>query len=280
MSNEELAEFWGAKDARTVSRKLFLMLCAGLVFAVIGPYDTSNIPAIAYRFAYWIGLLTLTSFISGPLARLVFPRLSSHGTHAAGSLLLFSFFLSLPAFLLVLVGDMIVTLPADTELAEHVLPFMEHQLPNIVVFLGWFGQVLLITVISVSAISLINHATRPKGQAVAAEADPPGPPAGYLFLRRLPPQLGQDLICLQMEDHYLRAFTDKGDALVRVRFRDAVAELDGYPGLQVHRSWWVALGAIESVKRDGRRHVAHLRGGQKAPVSKTYVDDVKEAGFL
>jgi DNA-binding LytR/AlgR family response regulator len=83
-----------------------------------------------------------------------------------------------------------------------------------------------------------------------------------------------------MEDHYIRAYTDKGDTLVRMRLKDAVAELEGFGGLQVHRSWWVALDMIESVRKDGRRHLIHLKGGMTVPVSKTFEGSLREAGYL
>jgi len=38
--------------------------------------------------------------------------------------------------------------------------------------------------------------------------------AGGGFLDRLPPRLGRDLLCLQMEDHFVRAHTARGSDLV------------------------------------------------------------------
>ncbi|WP_269747113.1 LytTR family DNA-binding domain-containing protein [Elstera litoralis] len=38
------------------------------------------------------------------------------------------------------------------------------------------------------------------------------------------------MLCLEMEDHYLRAHTDQGNALILMRLRDAVAELRSVAG--------------------------------------------------
>jgi DNA-binding LytR/AlgR family response regulator len=100
------------------------------------------------------------------------------------------------------------------------------------------------------------------------------------FFRRVPPALGRDLLALEMEDHYLRIHTALGSDLILLRLRDALAELGPARGRQVHRSWWVAEGAIASAERDARRPVLVLRNGLRVPVSKSFRDQVKEAGWL
>jgi DNA-binding LytR/AlgR family response regulator len=100
------------------------------------------------------------------------------------------------------------------------------------------------------------------------------------FFRRVPPALGRDLLALEMEDHYLRIHTVLGSDLILLRLRDALAELGPSRGRQVHRSWWVAEGAIGSVERNAGRNVLVLRNGLRVPVSKTFREQVKEAGWL
>ena len=46
-------------------------------------------------------------------------------------------------------------------------------------------------------------------------------------------------------------------------------------GRQVHRSWWVAEGAVTSTERSGARTLLVLRNGLKVPVSKTFRDQAK-----
>jgi hypothetical protein len=99
------------------------------------------------------------------------------------------------------------------------------------------------------------------------------------FFRRIPPALGRDLLALEMEDHYLRIHTTLGSDLVLLRLRDAMAELGPGRGRQVHRSWWVADGAVASAER-GARALLVLRNSLKVPVSKSFRDQVKEAGWL
>jgi hypothetical protein len=115
---------------------------------------------------------------------------------------------------------------------------------------------------------------------VAAAPAPGVEPVAPDFFRRVPPALGRDLLALEMEDHYLRIHTALGSDLILLRLRDALAELGPTHGQQVHRSWWVAGGAIASVERNAGRPVLVLRNGLHVPVSKTFRDQVKQAGWL
>jgi DNA-binding LytR/AlgR family response regulator len=85
---------------------------------------------------------------------------------------------------------------------------------------------------------------------------------------------------VESEDHYLRVHTSAGSELILMRLADAVRELSGIEGLQTHRSWWVAKqGLADVVKGDGKL-VLKLKSGAEAPVSRTYLKAVKDAGWL
>lgn len=111
----------------------------------------------------------------------------------------------------------------------------------------------------------------------AAGAALPGPAP---FLSRIPPRLGRDLLALEMEDHYVRVHTAEGSDLILMRLRDAIAELAGLDGLQVHRSYWVAAAAVTGVERkpDGKLTLL-LRNGLRVPVSRSYAAAVRAAGW-
>jgi hypothetical protein len=117
-------------------------------------------------------------------------------------------------------------------------------------------------------------------RARVAELPQAGPGPGPDFFRRIPPALGRDLLALEMEDHYLRIHTAVGSDLILMRLRDAMAELGPQRGRQVHRSWWVAEGAVAETERAGARTLLVLRNGVKVPVSKSFRDQAKEMGWL
>lgn len=112
-----------------------------------------------------------------------------------------------------------------------------------------------------------------------AAPSPAGPPAARL-LARLPFDKRGALLSLSVQDHYTEVTTTAGRALVLMRLSDAMAEAEGVPGLQVHRSHWVALPAVARVRRDGARAVLTLKDGRELPVSRSFLPDVKRAGLL
>ncbi|GAB4361501.1 MAG: LytTR family DNA-binding domain-containing protein [Oricola sp.] len=97
-----------------------------------------------------------------------------------------------------------------------------------------------------------------------------------VFFRHLKPQIGRRLVSLSMHDHYLEVVTDSGRDMILKRMGDAVAELVDYPGLQIHRSHWVALDAVADVERENGKTHAVLRDGRKLPVSRARAGDLRD----
>ena len=108
----------------------------------------------------------------------------------------------------------------------------------------------------------------------------PGAPAGPAFLNRMPPRIGRELLCLQMEDHYVRAHTARGSDLILTPLKDAIAELADIEGMQVHRSWWVARTAVAGPVANGRNLALRLTNGLEVPVNRASVAKLKLAGWL
>ncbi|WP_448564977.1 LytTR family DNA-binding domain-containing protein [Thalassotalea ganghwensis] len=96
------------------------------------------------------------------------------------------------------------------------------------------------------------------------------------FIEQLPIEKRGKLLCLEMSDHYLKVHTDKGHHLLLMRFKDALKQLEHFPGIQTHRSWWVAKDAVACTQKDRRKLVVVLENDLQVPVSKTYQDDVKQ----
>jgi hypothetical protein len=99
------------------------------------------------------------------------------------------------------------------------------------------------------------------------------------FFERLPAVVGSSLVCLSMEDHYVRVHGSDGNALILMRMRDAVAELKDVPGLRVHRSWWVADEAVVCMQRDGERLQLRLSNGFLVPVARSQSGAVRARGW-
>ncbi len=105
------------------------------------------------------------------------------------------------------------------------------------------------------------------------------PPAK--FLERLPLKLrGAEVWAVEAEDHYLRLHTSLGQDLILLRLADAIDELAGIEGAQVHRSWWVARDAIADARRGDGRATLVLKDGSEVPVSRTYAKILREQGWM
>ena len=87
-------------------------------------------------------------------------------------------------------------------------------------------------------------------------------------------------MCVENEDHYVRVHTVSGSALVLMRLRDAIAQLDAIDGAQVHRGWWVARGAVAAVVRSDRRIALRLVDGREVPVSRSAAPDLRARGWI
>jgi hypothetical protein len=120
-----------------------------------------------------------------------------------------------------------------------------------------------------------------RGRTITGPAQPvemPRPIAVQTgLLTRIPPRLGTDVRALVAAEHYLRVITADGETMVLYRLGDAIRdmELAGIKGVQVHRSYWVATGAITGHARDGSRISLAIAGGLTVPVSRSYRQALK-----
>jgi hypothetical protein len=113
------------------------------------------------------------------------------------------------------------------------------------------------------------------------DREPPAAPREPRFLARLPAKLRDaEVWAVEAEDHYLRLHTSKGQDLILMRLSDAVDELAGLDGAQVHRSWWVARNAVDDVQRGDGRAVLTLKDGSEVPVSRTHARRLRQTGWF
>jgi len=89
------------------------------------------------------------------------------------------------------------------------------------------------------------------------------------------------LLAVTAEDHYVRLhLADGKQPLILYRFSDALAELAGMEGLQVHRGAWVAGHGVAGAVREGRRWRLRLANGAFVPVSDAHLAAVRGRGWL
>jgi hypothetical protein len=165
-----------------------------------------------------------------------------------------------------------MTLPI-TVLVWAVSGLMGMSRLNLRDLLGYFPSVLVVDIVVVGLAWLIRLATRvAPAVGPVADANP--------LAEQLEPRLGRaSLIAVEAEDHYLRVYTTAGEALIYLKFADALQALGAGDGLRTHRSWWVARSAVDAVRwRNGRAELL-LSNGVRAPVSRTYAGDVRRTSW-
>ena len=257
-----------ARIARKLVIDLSVMTVIGLVLAMIGPFGTATAP-LALRLVSWVWLAWLGYAFYRPLAPLV------AWLHMR---------LELPKVGLWIGLILLATMPLTA--AIWVIEFLPGPIPAPTLEDALLAY-LNVLVIGASIVVVFYLLERGKGdthgQASAlspAEKPTPQDDLRPAFLARLSAELGSDLIALEMEDHYVRAHTMLGSDLVLLRLRDALGELDGIDGAQVHRSWWVARDAVEGVEREGRSVRLVLPRGIAAPVARSRMAELTKAGWF
>lgn len=100
------------------------------------------------------------------------------------------------------------------------------------------------------------------------------------FMKKVPRRLQGEILCINAEDHYIHIYTDNGKHMLKMRFSDAMKQLEGLNGLRVHRSWWVNENAVVDALRTGRNSSLLLKNDLLVPVSTSNYKQVKERGLL
>lgn len=148
-----------------------------------------------------------------------------------------------------------------------------------------FGVAIVVLLIGAAATLWLLFAERrpervpPPRPLDVRELDPAGRPVAALF-QRLPIELGHHLVCIEAQDRGVRVHTLSGSAWLPVRLRQAIYELSGVEGLQVHRSWWVARGEVRQVRTDEGGVRLELANGMLAPVAPARLRDLRRDGWL
>jgi hypothetical protein len=105
------------------------------------------------------------------------------------------------------------------------------------------------------------------------------PPSDELIRARLPIGLrNEKILALAAQDHYVEVHTGAGSHLVHMRLNDAEQLMPD--GVRVHRSWWVAAGAVDEIRKIDRQTVLQLKDGLEVPASKSGVEKLRKAGWL
>ncbi|WP_406648606.1 LytTR family DNA-binding domain-containing protein [Aliisedimentitalea scapharcae] len=98
--------------------------------------------------------------------------------------------------------------------------------------------------------------------------------------RRLPDGFVYPVLRLTVDDHMVEVVGPEGAHKLRMRFADAIEEMEPIEGVYTHRSHWITRTAIaRSVREDGQVRV-QLVNGDLVPVSRKHRKQLEEAQLL
>jgi DNA-binding LytR/AlgR family response regulator len=217
-----------------------------LIFAVTGPYGTMESMAAGERLAYWLilhavawSIAILFSVFADALLRRILDRM----------------------FWRMMIGSLVAALPIGFAIGLVDYAFSG----NPASLGGSFVRALFALPLCALFCFLTYLAMHRQIEEATAQAAP-----SASILDRLKPQNRGALLRLSVQDHYTEVVTSRGRELVLLRFSDALRETGGTPGLQVHRSHWVADAHVEAIKRDNGKILILARDGTQIPVSRSF----------
>ena len=249
----------GVSDSqRRLLFRLLLVFAVGAVLGRLGPFGTFGDLNTGERYGYWIGL-TLLMWLQGVAVLAVVDRpLARRG---------------LPRWARVVLAALVAAVPTAFEVAWAEMFLRVERDLGPIDLLAIIGDVALLSV----PLLVLTHGLMRRPELVESGSETPGKGAGvHSLVTLMDPDKRGPLLAIGSEDHYVRLYSDRGDSLVAMRFSDAVAALGAQEGLQVHRSWWVATSAVETVSRVGEGLQLTLRNDLKVPVSRSYAQQVRK----
>lgn len=276
------------RPSRSRIRRFFVgigvSMATGVILALLGPFGTFGAVGIGKRLVYWVGLLVGGYVIYAPVTVGGMALARSLRLPAAGMIVSCAMLASLAMTMVVWRTNEIVS---EFDNGPASMPTVEQ-------FFMLYGYVLLIGLFmtaqlwwSASRNERAEAAERheperllsPQEDLSPQEETPADAETGPAFLQRLPAGHDGTIYALESEDHYVRVHGDGRSDLILMRLADAISEMDGVDGLQVHRSWWVARDAFMDMKRNGRSAMLTLPGNLVAPVSRGNMAALKAAGW-
>lgn len=251
---------WKAVVTSRVTLSCWFVISVWVAFA--GPFGTYEVLPLTTRAVFWSGLIAL-GICFGVFFRVLVTRFV--GERAFW-----------PAALLISALNAVAFTPPLTFVVAQTMAASRAQVPT------WIETALFVFTLTFG-VAIVRFALK-KQDAQTTEALPlPAvavEPESPKLVLRLGPALRGDLLAISVRDHYVDVRTVAGVDQVLMRFADAILETEGVEGAQVHRSHWVAWGAVRGVERDGGNLRLRLSDGQLIPVSRANICKLEQRGLI
>lgn len=245
-----------AGGPRWWARALSFAAVVGALLGIIGPFGSYLNDGVLMRVLYWSGVTVAAVVIAGVMV----PPLMRVGLRVG-----------LPWLFSLVVAMAIADVPIavlSTAIVHWLWAWQVSRLGPA----DFYSQTLLMSFCVLGLWLLLEQARKSLRWAEPAPSSVPLP------VRVAKPV--EPVLCLQMEDHYVRVHRASGSSLELMPLHEAVRRFGTADGLQVHRSWWVAGTAVAQVERDVRNWRLRLTNGTTVPVARNRIAAVRARGWL
>ncbi|MFY0662793.1 MAG: LytTR family transcriptional regulator [Shimia sp.] len=131
-------------------------------------------------------------------------------------------------------------------------------------------------VIAGALIYLLRGEPSPRDTLVSpVSPDAPKTVALRSLIATAPAHLGDDIIRIHAQDHYVEVVTTQGRSLLSEQFGECVEKLADLDGIHCHRSHWVRLSHVVEIKKKGSAYMCLLSNGDEAPISRRKYAEIK-----
>ena len=233
-----------------------------LTLVAAGPFDTLTRLTLAERFIYWSGIVVFSLVMATFVTAIMRPVV--HGMQQWQESLAKSAAMAL------------VFTPAVYGWTHLLVP---PRGESIMGFHWFFVYVTLISMIIFHARGMVArariiHAFRQSESGSVPAISPDDKVVIPRLLRRIAPADPGPVIRIEALDLFVTVVTSRDQYRLRMRFADAVDQMDGVDGLITHRSHWITPEEVVGQVRMNGRQFLNMSCGTSVPVSRKYYAEI------
>jgi len=244
---------------------LTIWVIGSAIAAVAGPFDTYEFGNFPKRFLFWFLIFSISTLLAGFCGQWV-KRMIGRQRPVLSDLIKV-------VFMAVVFTPILFVL---TNLFKYGS--------------AWDGSNFNVYLQSVAAITMAVCIARrilpgfektPYGRLATQTSAKSEPPLVEPRLtRRLPSDYEGPILRLTVRDHFVDVVTIKSTHTIRLRFLDAIDEMDDVEGYCTHRSHWVARSAVIQSERNSGRIFLRMVNQDLVPVSRKYKPKLEAIGIV
>lgn len=237
---------------------------------ITGPFNTLTRLTLEERILYWSGVVVFSIFIATLAEKLVrgFPREASEVV-----IILVDSAVMTGLFSPIAYGWTILFFDISLSWRDFFQVAMNVMLISLVIFAC---RKLVFDWAKTATFDRAQSGSMPDLNPSTNDTVPERP----RLARRIADDDPGPIIRIEAMDHFVTVFTEKHSYQLRMRFADAVDEMDGVSGLVTHRSHWVACVAVDEVECKNGRMLLRLNCGTRVPVSRKYRPALEDMGLV